>query len=169
MKNNGPIGTVKRMFTFPHPVNEVAARWVAGMVAAFTLVIMITQVYWLLLLLVYGFAARVLAGPRLSVMGLVATKILVPLFGNRKKITAGPPKQFAQLIGLIFSVTALVLVYGFSMTFAATVVLGILASFAILESLLGFCAGCLAFGYLMKWGLIPKETCERCSDIRVNG
>ena len=35
-------------FSFPHPVNEVAARWVAGMVVALTLTIIVTDLYWLM-------------------------------------------------------------------------------------------------------------------------
>ena len=78
-------------FSFPHPVNEVAARWVAGMVAVLTLTIIVTNLYWLIFVLAYGFFARVLTGPKLSPMDLLATLVLVPRFGNHKKLVAGPP------------------------------------------------------------------------------
>ena len=38
-------------------------------------------------------------------------------------------------------------------------------SAATLEAALGFCAGCWAFGHLMRLGVIPEETCEACADI----
>ena len=67
--------TLQEVFSFPHPVNESAARLVAGMVAAVSLTIIIIDAYWLLPVLTYGFLARVLTGPTLSPMGLLATKV----------------------------------------------------------------------------------------------
>lgn len=153
------------VFSFPHPVNEVAARLVAGMVMVLTLTIILTNMYWLIFLLAYGFLARVLTGPKLSPMGLLATRVLVPMLGNRKKMVAGPPKRFAQSIGLLFSVTALLMIYGFALPDVAEGVMIVLVIFAAMESLLGFCAGCFVFGYLIKLGMIPEETCKRCADI----
>ena len=153
------------IFSFPHPVNEVAARLVAGMVMVLTLTIILTNVYWLIFLLAYGFLARVLTGPKLSPMGLLATRVLVPMLGNRKKMVAGPPKRFAQSVGLLFSVTALLMIYGFALPDVAEGVMIVLAIFSAMESLLGFCAGCFVFGYLIKLGMIPEETCKRCADI----
>jgi hypothetical protein len=46
-----------------------------------------------------------------------------------------------------------------------TALLGILLVFATLESAFGFCAGCYAFGLLMRAGLVPEETCAACNDI----
>lgn len=152
-------------FTFPHPVNEIAARWVAGMVVVLTLGIVLSNVYWLMFVLAYGFLARVLTGPKLSPMGLLATRLFVPRLGNRTKMVAGPPKRFAQAVGLVFSATALILVYGFGMEIVAEGVLVVLALFAALESFVGFCTGCFVFGYLIKWGLVPEKTCKRCADI----
>ena len=77
----GSTAAVKRLravFSFPHPVNEVAARLVAAMVMALTLVIIFTDLRWLMFLLAYGFLARVLTGPTLSPMGLLATRVIAP-------------------------------------------------------------------------------------------
>ena len=87
------------VFSFPNPVNEYAARLVAGMVATLSLVIVIFDVPWLLFFLAYGFAARVLTGPTLSPFGLLATRVLIPLAGEPQKSVAGPPKRFAQSVG----------------------------------------------------------------------
>ena len=153
------------VFSFPHPVNEVAARMVAGMVVLLSLAIIAFDLPWLLFALVYGFLARVLTGPTLSPMGLLATRVLVPLLGNPARPVAGPPKRFAQTIGLGFSTVSLILFYAFGLTQAAYGVLGVLLAFATLESVLGFCAGCFVFGYLMRWGFVPAETCEKCNNL----
>lgn len=151
------------VFSFPNPVNEIAARWVAAMVVALTLATIVSGELWLLVLLTYGFAARVATGPTLSPMGLISTRLLVPLLGNRSKLTPGPPKRFAQSVGLAFSATALVLYFSVDSTAPYRAVLGALTAFAALESFVGFCAGCFVFGRLMRWGLIPESVCRECS------
>jgi len=156
---------LRALFTFPHPVNEYAARSVAAMVFVLAVFIIVADVRWLLFVLGYGFLARVLTGPKLSPMGLLATRVIAPRVLRRTKLVAGPPKQFAQTVGLAFSVTALVLVYGFGLVGAAYGVLGVLVLFAGLEAFVGFCAGCFVFGYLMRWGFIPAATCERCNNL----
>ena len=83
---------MRNLFSFPHPVNEYAARIVAGMVLVLILATLITNQSFLLWILFYGFTARVLTGPTLSPMGLMATKIIVPVLGNPNKPVAGPPK-----------------------------------------------------------------------------
>ena len=54
---------------------------------------------------------------------------------------------------------------GLGLQTAAGIMLGVLVVFATLEAALGFCAGCWAFGHLMRLGVIPEETCEACADI----
>jgi hypothetical protein len=78
---------------------------------------------------------------------------------------AGPPKRFAQAIGVAFSTTALVLWYGFGLGTATWVVVGLLAAAATLESVFGICLGCIAFGVLMRAGVIPEEVCAACADL----
>ena len=95
------------VFSFPETVNEYAARVVAGLVITLSAIILTTQNIWLLGFLAYGFWARVLTGPTLSPMGLLATKGIIPALGNPRKPTIGTPKRFAQGIGVIFSSSAL--------------------------------------------------------------
>ena len=154
--------TLQEVFSFPHPVNESAARLVAGMVAVLSLTIIIVDGYWLLPVLTYGFLARVLTGPTLSPMGLLATKVIAPGLKLSVKLVPGPPKRFAQTVGLAFSGTAMVFHFAFGLGTASSAILGMLAAFAILESVFGICAGCIIFGVLMRIGLIPKDVCERC-------
>ncbi len=152
----------RTVFGFPNPVNEVAARMVAGMVVLLALATIFSGQGWLYVLLAYGFLARVATGPTLSPMGLLATRVLAPRSGIRERLVPGPPKRFAQTVGLAFSTTALVLYLVVGSTIAANAVLGVLTLFAVLEAGLGFCAGCFVFGYLMRWGLIPESVCREC-------
>ena len=157
--------TLNEIFSFPHPANEIAARWVAAMVVLLTLTIILSDQYWLIGILLYGFAARVLTGPSLSPMGLLATRVIVPILGNPQKLVSGPPKRFAQTVGLLFSLAALLFVYVLGNPVAAEITLGILVAFAFMESALGFCAGCFVFGKLIDFGFIPEEVCQKCADI----
>lgn len=154
--------TVRSVFSFPNPVNEVSARMVAAMVVMLSLAILLTDQSWLYFVLAYGFIARVAAGPTLSPMGLLATRVIVPALGNPSRMVAGPPKRFAQSIGLVFSVTALLLYFVADSTIAAKSVVGVLVVFATLESGVGFCAGCFVFNRLMHWHLIPESVCKDC-------
>ncbi|MBV8234944.1 MAG: DUF4395 domain-containing protein, partial [Acidimicrobiia bacterium] len=100
---------MRSLFAFPNPVNEISARLVAGGVVLLTLAILLGGQHWLLLPLAYGFVARVLTGPTLSPLGQVVTRGITPRLHVPAKPVPGPPKRFAQGIGVAFSVTAAVL------------------------------------------------------------
>ena len=158
----GPQSLRHSVFSFPNPVNEISARLVAGMVVALTLTTIMAGQWWLYAFLFYGFLARVATGPTLSPIGLLATRVLVPLLGNPSRPVPGPPKRFAQSVGFVFSGAALVLYVVMDAPVAANGVLAVLAVFAALESFVGFCAGCFTFNQLMRLGLIPQSVCEEC-------
>ena len=103
---------------------------------------------WATVVIAYGFVARVLSGPTLSPLGQFVTRVVTPRLGPRAPV-AGPPKRFAQAIGVVFSGTALILT-GLGWWTAAEVFLGLLATAAFLESALGLCLGCKAFAVLMR-------------------
>ena len=152
------------MFSFPNPVNEKAARVVAGVVAIIALVALATSAYWLLVPLAYGFWARVLTGPTLSPLGRFATGVAAPRLGPPRYVS-GPPKRFAQGIGAVITTTAAVLALGFGATTAAAALLAALVLAAALESVLAFCIGCRVFGLLMRAGLVPADVCAECLDL----
>ena len=156
--------SVRELLTFPNPVNEKAARSVAAGVVVLAALTLVTQWWWLSVLLAAGFALRVAAGPRFSPLGRLAVHVVAPRFGP-PRLVPGPPKRFAQAVGLVTSAAAAVAALGFGATTVASALLGVLVVFATLESALGFCAGCWAFGHLMRLGVIPEETCEACNDI----
>ncbi|YAL82313.1 DUF4395 domain-containing protein [Dermacoccaceae bacterium W4C1] len=154
---------MRSYFTFPNPVNDKAARTVATGVVLMSALFLITGWTWVLAVLAYGFVARVLAGPRLSPLGALAMKVIAPRLGE-PVLTPGPPKRFAQAIGASFSVAALIS-NALGAHLLAVALIAVLTVFATLEAALGFCAGCYVFGHLMRWGLIPEDTCEACADI----
>ena len=157
---------LQKLFSFPNPVNEKAARVVAGVVLITTLVTLAGGFYWLLIPLAYGFWARVLTGPTLSPLGWTAQNLVAPRLGERKPVP-GPPKRFAQSMGAAFSTTAAVLALGLGLHTAADVVLVVLAIAAGLESIFAICLGCEMFGMLMRAGIVPQEVCAECADIRL--
>lgn len=153
-----------RIFTFPNPVDEISARLVATGVVTMTVLLLVTGQWWILVPLVYGFAARVAAGPRFSPLGLLATRVVRPRLAASPRPVAGPPKRFAQAMGLAFaSATALFVIAG--ATGAAVVTLLLLLVAASLEAFVGLCLGCKVFGVLMRFGVIPPEVCADCEDI----
>ncbi len=156
---------LSQTFTFPNPVNEISARAVAAGVVILALTTIATGAHLLVLVLLYGFAARVAAGPKFSPLGLLATKVVVPRLGVEPKIVAGPPKRFAQAIGFAFSLAATIAYFAAGSAAAGNIILGLLTIAAFMESALGFCLGCKIFAILMKVGLIPNEVCLECANI----
>jgi hypothetical protein len=155
---------VPALFSFPNPVNEVSARLVAGGVVVMCLLTIGLNLKWATAVIAYGFIARVLTGPSLSPLGQFMTRIVTPRLHLGVRPVAGPPKRFAQGIGVVFSVAALVLtVLGY--WGAAQIVLALLATAAVLESVFGLCLGCKAFALLMRLGVVPQEVCESCNNI----
>lgn len=155
--------TLGRLFRFPNPVNEYAARTTAALVVVFGVSIAATGAGWLLWVLAFGFLLRVLWGPRFSPFGLLSTKVIVPRLG-RTRLVPGPPKRFAQGIGLAVSLAAAVL-FTAGLETAAWVVLAVLLAAASLEAFVGFCLGCAIFGRLQAAGVIPDSVCEACNNI----
>ena len=91
--------------------------------------------------------------------------MLTRLASEFDRLVPGPPKRFAQAIGLTLTTVASVLGLALGWTGAALALVGVLAVFALLESAPGFCAGCWMFGHLMRLGVIPQEVCAACNDL----
>src|SRR5664280_1386204 len=147
--------TTRELFSFPNPVNEKAARSVAGgvvLLAALTLGLSVAAGHgwlWISAVLAYGFLARVLTGPTLSPLGQFATRFAAPRLGTAHPV-AGPPKRFAQAIAAVAQALLVVIIVA-----------------AVLESVFADCIGCKVFAGLMRLGLIPAETCAACANITV--
>ena len=153
------------MFAFPNPVDEVSARLVAGGVVVLALLVFALGAPWLLAVIAAGFVLRVLAGPRLSPLALLMTKVVRPRLPVAERPTPGPPKRFAQGMGAAMATVGAVLALGFGLDPAAYVFAGLIVVAATLESAFGLCIGCRIFAGLMRLGVIPEETCEACANI----
>ena len=150
----------RSLLSFPDPVNETSARLVAAGVVAQVALFAWLRERWVLIPLGYGFVARVLAGPTFSPLGQLVTRVLTPQVERRvtrpSRFVPGPPKRFAQAIGVVFSGTAAV-TWLLGAAPVTVVVLGLLAAAASLEAFLGICLGCIAHNAV--WG------CADCHDI----
>lgn len=162
--DRGAVSHAREIFRFPNPVNEVAARIVAGGVALIGLVALAAQLPWLSAVLAVGFLARVVSGPTLSPLGQLATRLIAPRLAS-PKFVAGPPKRFAQGIGSVLTVTASITYFGLGLTTVTYVLLAVLVVAATLESVFALCLGCQVFAVLMRLGVVPEEVCVACADI----
>jgi hypothetical protein len=152
---------------FPHPVDEVSARIVAAGVVLLVALTVATHLWPLYLLLVYGFAARVLAGPRYSPLGLLATRVVRPRLAVPPHHVPGPPKRFAQGMGLVFATLAAVLALGLDQAALGDVVLALLGTAAALEAGLGLCLGCRIHAVLARAGVV--QPCPDCEPLPARG
>ena len=153
-----------KRYPFPNPANETSARLVAAGVVLISTAFLLTNSTLILLALTYGFAARVAAGPAFSPLALLVTRIITPKLNFNHKFVPGPPKRFAQTIGLTFAATALTLTL-LDYSLAPKLVIVALIFAATLESVFAICLGCIMFSFLMKLGVIPQSVCESCNDI----
>lgn len=153
------------LFSFPNPVNETSARLVAAGVVAQAVLLLAVREWWLLVPLTFGFAARVATGPTLSPLGQLVTRVATPLLERslqrrnpafRSRQMSGPPKRFAQSIGLTFTGVASI-AWLLGAPGVALVIIGMLAVAATLEAVFAVCLGCIAYSAI--WG------CADCDDI----
>ena len=155
---------MKRFFSFPNPVNDAAARSVALGVLALSVITFATGAAWLLIPLTYGFAARVAAGPKISPLGWFAVHVSGPRLTAWQKSVPGPPKRFAQTMGLAFSGATLITWLSAGWLDARWILIPLILA-ASLEGLLGYCTGCTVFGWLIRAGAIPDSVCAECGDL----
>lgn len=168
---------MKSLFSFPNPVNDVSARLVATGVVIMTVGSIVLYQFdataawtkWLVVVIAYGFLARVLTGPTLSPLGQVVTRVATPtltkLFHLPFIAQPGPAKRFAQGIGSVLSLGALVSIFAFDNYLVGLILIGFITVAASLEAFLGYCLGCKIFAVLMRVGIVPETVCEDCNNI----
>jgi hypothetical protein len=154
----------ERLFSFPNPVNEKAARVVAGVVVIVSAIALATSAYWLLVPLAYGFWARVLTGPTLSPLGRFAMNVVAPRLGPPRHVP-GPPKRFAQGMGAAMTTAGAIAAVGFGQHAIGDALLVAMIGAAGLESVFAYCLGCKMFALGMRAGLVPEAVCLECADI----
>ena len=153
-----------RISRFPSIVDDIAVRLVAGVVLAVGVVALATQQWWLYLVLAADFVLRAGWGPSASPVAQLVRRWVRPRVGAAPRYTAGPPKRFAAAIGAVLTVAASALWLA-GATLPVVVIGVVMVVFPALESLAGVCVGCIAFGWLMRLGLIPESVCLECADI----
>lgn len=147
---------MNRLFAFPDPVNETSARVVATGVVLMGLAFVVAREGWLLVPLVYGFAARVLTGPTLSPLGQLATRVVTPRLPGPHRSVAGPPKRFAQGVGLAFSAGAALAWLAGAPALAVGLIVALVVA-ASLEAAFTLCLGCVVYQRLFG--------CADCDDL----
>lgn len=160
-----------RISRFPSLVDDVNVRLIAGVVLATGLVAVLTQQWWLYAVLAADFTLRAALGPSASPVAELVRRWLRPRVPLPMTPTAGPPKRFAASIGAVLT-WAIAALWGASLATAspgaltaAVVLAGVMVLFPALEAIWGICAGCIAFGWLMRLGLVPDDVCVECADI----
>ncbi|MXI40406.1 DUF4395 family protein, partial [Escherichia coli] len=101
-----------------------------------------------------------------SLLGRLATQLIAPRLGP-PNLVPGPPKRFAQAVGLTLTTVASIAAYALEAPALALGLVAVLLVFACLASIVGLCAGCWLFGLLMRAGVIPDDVCEQCRDVRL--
>jgi len=157
--------SARALLSFPDPVNETSARLVAAGVIAQAVVFVVVREWWVLVPLTYGFLARVATGPTLSPLGQFVIRVATPAVeanvrrrnpAFRSRQVPGPPKRFAQAIGLTFTASASI-AWIVGAPLVAVGIIALLAVAATLEAAFGVCLGCVAYSAI--WG------CADCDDI----
>lgn len=147
---------------FPIKVPESRVRITAGLVFLTSLMALIFGSPWLFLVLAADFALRAFIRPQWSPFSMLSRRAILPLLAISEKAQISfAPKRFAAAIGFFLSGGAFIL--GILGLYPGLILCGgVLALFSLLESALGFCAGCKIYTVLIRLGLIPQENCPEC-------
>jgi hypothetical protein len=108
---------------------------------------MLTSSIWLPILLAIDFGLRGFVDRQYSPFRVVADWVVSQL-GLPYKATDQAPKRFAARIGFVFATTIIIFQ---GMGWNTVILSSVLALFASLESLAGFCAGCFVYTYYQRW------------------
>jgi hypothetical protein len=146
---------------FPTTVSASVVRVTAVQVFVFSVLSLLLKNPWLALILVIDFVLRSLILPLLSPFAFVSRTLVVPAFHLEGRNISYQPKRFAAMIGL--SLASLGFIFGINgLLVPFYISIGMLGFFSFLEAAFDFCAGCKIFFLLMRWGVIPPESCPDC-------
>jgi hypothetical protein len=120
-----------------------------------------------LIVIAYGFVARVLAGPRLSPLAQLSLRVITPRLPVAHRFVSGPPKRFAQGLGAAGSLAAVLCYYAFGWHLAAWVLAGMMVVLATLEAAFRICVGCSLYAWLIRRGVVDGTACPECADVRL--
>jgi len=129
-------------------VNEPTVRIVAGLVIVLASVGLVFQSPYIFAFLAYDFAVRGFDKRDWSPLRYVGIK-LTNLFELKEHLIDAAPKRFAAKVGLLFSVTLVILSF-LQLSTSAYVVGEILLLCAFLESVFAYCLGCEVYSLFFK-------------------
>ena len=123
-----------------HRIDAHFVRIVAAQVITIALLLLFTQHLVFAILLLFDFSVRILKLKNLSLFAFIA-KLIIEYF----KIEAQPcdeaPKRFALYLG-VGIIALFTLLFAFSFTTLASILVGILLLCAFLEAAFDYCIGC---------------------------
>jgi hypothetical protein len=136
-------GTVRPVLLDPR-----GPRFAAAVTSAVLVVVLVTGSGWLALAQAAVFAVTA-ADPRRGPYGLFFRAVLAPRLGRPEELEPAAPVRFAQVVGLVFAVTAAV---GFlaglpALGYAAA---GVALVAAFLNAAFGLCLGCEVYVALRR-------------------
>ena len=133
-------------------INENKARFTAFFVLVMAVAFLFTGLWIIVAFLAVDFFLRVNNLGSYSLLGILSDVIIKQLH-IKNKLTDRAPKRFAAGVGLLFTVTILILTLS-HLSLYTNIVVSVLLFFAFLESFVGFCAGCYVYTFLKKLSII---------------
>ena len=127
----------------PATASESKIRLIAFLAFVLIVAYLITGFGVFLIALLLDFSLRAFGAAQYSPLGAIAGQTAKALKLPAKPVYM-PPKRFAARVGFVFCVAVTILHYA-DEEIAATLTGAVLAIFAALESLAGFCAGCYVY------------------------
>ena len=147
--NLAHMGTLRDVFSVPSTVDNTTTRTVAGLVSILAIVTLVLAITgsgiagWFMLALVGGYTARVLTGTTLCPVSHLTMRVILPVVKWPQQHVDGPPKRFAQTIGLVLTVAATLL--NLVNPTVAIILIGVVLVCELLEAVVGFCVGCFVY------------------------
>ena len=124
-------------------------RWSATITTIVLAIALITSSFWVIAFQAAVFAIGVLRGPQFTPYALIFKKLIKPRLKSTATLEDVRPPQFAQTVGLIFALIALVgSATGASAVF--TISVGFALAAAFLNAGFDFCLGCEMYLLLLR-------------------
>ena len=149
------------LFFFPEVVDSTVIRLTAAQVAIICIIAIIFRkhvwAHYMVLGLMLENLARLIFGTGPSPLGQISRCIAVFL---KPSFRPGIPKQFAVGCGTFMSVVATIFLFtsGFDPEeIIPALFLAVYALLSTLESGIGFCMGCVIFGFMVKLNILSKD------------
>jgi hypothetical protein len=121
-------------------VDPRGQRFAAAVTSVVLAVVLVSSAWWLLAAQAVVFALGASDLGR-QPYGVLFRRLIRPRIGPPAELEAAAPPQFAQLVGLLFSVVGLVGYLG-GLTLLGAIATGLALAAALLNAVFAFCLGC---------------------------